>query len=154
MPEEEQPAAAPNSRYIAGRHKDKDRMYSKLDGIKLIRHMEEGGSFESFAGVLEVEVKTLQHWLEIRPNFKRAYDLAWPKFRLYWENQLKGANKNANASVLKMIMQNYFDWHVSDAKNDKDDKEKFTQIVMERLDYGTIKKKTSMDSAPMGSDPS
>lgn len=59
----------------------------------LIEHMSGGLSFESFAGVIGVDLGTMQDWLQAvdkkgepkYPEFIRAKAIAVEKCRLYWE---------------------------------------------------------------------
>lgn len=52
----------------------------------LIKHMAEGLSYESFAGLIGVSIRTLYDW-EIRYKaFAQAKEIAFPKSLLWWEN--------------------------------------------------------------------
>lgn len=51
---------------------------------KLINHMAEGYSFESFAGLVGVSRRTIYNW-EAHPKFKEAKEIGFEKCRLFWE---------------------------------------------------------------------
>jgi hypothetical protein len=61
----------------------------------LVKHMENGDSFESFAAVVRVTQDTLQNWANKHEEFKLAKDHGKAFELLYWENLLKtGASGN------------------------------------------------------------
>lgn len=51
----------------------------------LIEHMESGYSYESFAGVVDVDRDTLYHWEKIHPIFSDAKKKAFSKCLLWWD---------------------------------------------------------------------
>jgi hypothetical protein len=52
----------------------------------IIKHMTFGFSKESYAGVIGVSVVTLFNWINEKPEFKRAVEIAKSRCRLAWEN--------------------------------------------------------------------
>ena len=53
---------------------------------RLIEHMAKGLSFESFAGELQVAIKTLYNWAEANPSFAAAKEVGFARCRVWWEN--------------------------------------------------------------------
>ena len=51
----------------------------------IIEHMEQGYSFESFAGVVGCSNKTLYNWADRNPSFLHAKELGFEKSRKFWE---------------------------------------------------------------------
>lgn len=95
---------------------------------QLLKHMSEGLSFESFAGVIEVSNKTLYAWAEQFPEFLHAKEIGTDKSRIFWESLginhiinksdsestagMGGSSKSRslNASVWIFNMKNRFQW--------------------------------------------
>jgi hypothetical protein len=83
---------------------------------ELIKHMEEGLSFESFAGVVGCCKQTLYTWCENHPEFLDSKKKAFEKNRLFWEKvgvqgMFMGGNENPfNATVWIFNMKNRFNW--------------------------------------------
>ena len=79
---------------------------------RLIEHMSEGLSFESFCGVVECAKDTLYNWARANPEFARAKEIAFEKCRLFWErvgiSGATGANKDFNATSWIFNMKNRF----------------------------------------------
>lgn len=82
----------------------------------LIEHMAKGFSFESFAGLVEVQISTIYNWLELEKDFSEAKNLAFDKSRLFWErigieylvNKYQGDNLNTTLWIFNM--KNRFGW--------------------------------------------
>ena len=91
---------------------------------KLIQHMAEGYSFESFAGVVEVNVDTLHEWAKVHEEFSDSKKIAFAKCQMFWErigitNILNiseslgpgmSSSKSLNASAWIFNMKNRFKW--------------------------------------------
>ena len=56
---------------------------------KLIKHMTEGYSFESFAAIADCCVDTLNEWAKVHPEFSAAKKRAFAKSMVYWEKMGK-----------------------------------------------------------------
>lgn len=56
---------------------------------KLISHMKEGNSFESFGAVVHCTEETLNLWTTKHPSFKYAKELGKRYEMLFWEDLLK-----------------------------------------------------------------
>jgi hypothetical protein len=52
---------------------------------ELIKHMESGLSFESFAGVISVHRDTLYEWAKTHPQFSDAMQIGRSKSLLWWD---------------------------------------------------------------------
>lgn len=85
----------------------------------LIEHMEQGFSFESFAGVAGTTIETLREWSNPnkdnhQPNFVLAKALGFPKCQYFWEDVgikgTKGHYKNFSAPAYIFNMKNRFKW--------------------------------------------
>jgi len=73
----------------------------------LIDHMEEGFTFESFAGVVSVDRDTLYHWCTLHPNFSDAKKIGRNKQLFTDEKLLKALSNGAitgstSAHIFKM----------------------------------------------------
>lgn len=67
----------------AGRPSDYDESYPEM----LIKHMEQGLSFESFGGIVRVSKQTLYSWAEKYPEFLDAKNTGSMLSLLWWEQQ-------------------------------------------------------------------
>ena len=86
----------------------------------LIAHMEQGLSFESFAGVISVNQDTLHEWAKVNPIFSEAKKMAFSKCLLWWEKAgrlglFAGSGKdkkngNINPAIWIFNMKNRFKW--------------------------------------------
>jgi hypothetical protein len=108
----------------------------------LIEHMRQGLSYESFAGLDEVDVciKTLYNWERQFPEFLQAKERAKPKSQLWWEttgknNIISMPGVSLNATVYRMNMINRFGW------KDKAEDDKKIQIGLENLSDDELDKK-------------
>lgn len=82
---------------------------------KLIDHMSQGYSFESFAAVVDVNRDTLYQWKKDHADFSDAVTKAFSKCLLKWEEiGMEGlwGNKNAifSQNVYTFNMKNRFKW--------------------------------------------
>lgn len=91
---------------------------------KLIAHMSEGLSYESFAGLIGTKKQTLYNWEEKHPEFLDAKEQGVDACRLYWEKvgrdnvistsdseyQGGSSSRSLNAAVYRLNMQNRFGW--------------------------------------------
>lgn len=79
--------------------------------------MNDGLSYEAFAGVVSVCTDTLYAWEKAHPEFSDAKKAAVGKGRLFWEKAglggLKGTPeyRNFNSTVWVFTMKNRFKWH-------------------------------------------
>lgn len=106
----------------------------------LEKHLEEGLSFEAFAGVLGVCKQTLYEWEDNFPQFLDAKKRAWEKCRLFWEKKgLEGlfneeqvidegrtrttTKKSMNSTVWIFNMKNRFGWRDRQEIEEKSTKE-------------------------------
>ena len=81
----------------------------------LIEHMSGGLSFESFAGVINVNQDTLHEWVKVWPEFSEAKKLAFAKCQLWWEKVgISGLwstkDSSFNTGVYCFNMKNRFKW--------------------------------------------
>lgn len=82
----------------------------------LIEHMSQGFSFESFAGIIEVNQDTLHEWAKVNPKFSEAKKIAFAKCQVFWEkigitglwSEYQGASLNTGVWVFNM--KNRFKW--------------------------------------------
>lgn len=82
---------------------------------QLIDHMEQGLSYESFAGVVSVSKQTIYDWEKSNPDFLDAKKTGTEKCRLFWEKTgiggLWGSKEaNFNSAVWIFNMKNRFRW--------------------------------------------
>lgn len=82
----------------------------------LIAHMEQGFSFESFAGVLRVSKQTIYNWSEEFPEFLDAKRQGTELSRLWWEKTghngmfMGGKDNPFNSTIWVFSMKNRFGW--------------------------------------------
>jgi hypothetical protein len=79
---------------------------------KLIEHMSEGFSFESFAAVIDVHRDTLYEWAKVYPDFSDVKKMGKDKALLWWEKEGKKGlrEKNFNATVYVWSTKNICKW--------------------------------------------
>lgn len=53
----------------------------------VIDHMEQGFSFESFAGLIGTHKQTIYDWRNTHPEFSDSVKIAFEKCRVWWEKQ-------------------------------------------------------------------
>lgn len=115
--------------------------YKKEYCKMLIDHMEQGLSFEAFAGVVSVSKQTLYDWEKAHPEFLDAKRQGFQKCRLFWEklgldniiNESfgKGQSRSLNASVWIFNMKNRFPDEWRD-KQEVETKAEPVKLVIER----------------------
>jgi transposase-like protein len=111
---------------------------------QLIEHMEQGLSFEAFAGSIGVCKQTLYTWTEEHEEFLDAKKRATEKSRLFWEkmgidniinvSEFKGDSTSLNSAVWVFNMKNRFGWR--DKQPDEHDVvvNNFAKLSDEELD--------------------
>lgn len=81
----------------------------------LIRHMEEGFTFNSFAAKIGVATHTLFNWRKKYPEFQAAFDIGYAKGMYHWEQigkaGITGMLKGFNGWAWFLIMRNRFGWN-------------------------------------------
>ena len=101
----------PEDKLSAGRHTTFKEKYCE----DLIKHMEQGLSFQSFAGVCQVSIQTLYNWSDKHPCFVDAKKIGMSLSMLVWEKiGLKGAVgqiANFNATTYIYETSNRFPEH-------------------------------------------
>lgn len=103
---------------------------------QLIEHMAEGLSFESFAGIIEVNRDSLYEWIKVHQEFSDAKKIAVDKSLHFWEklglNNIinisesesqgegfgRSSSRSLNSSVWIFNMKNRFGWR--DKQPDED----------------------------------
>lgn len=118
-----------------------------------MQHSKGGLSFEAFAGVIEVDRKTLYNWVDAHPEFKQAKEIAWACCLKFWESfgltaamggdityvdpetkeKKKRPIKNFNAAHWIFTMKCRFGWKEPDDTK-KDPAPKPTDIDETKLD--------------------
>jgi len=101
---------------------------------KLIEHMAEGYSFDSFAGIVEVHIDTLYEWAKVHKEFSDAKHIGTAKSMAWWERIGRMGMINEipffNDRIWRLNMINRFRAQWSDGtKNENNDKVK-TEIVV------------------------
>lgn len=80
----------------------------------LIEHMKKGLSFDSFAGIVKVNLDTLYEWGKVHKEFSEAKKLAFEENRIYWEEigiaGMVGKIPGFNATIWIFNMKNRFKW--------------------------------------------
>jgi hypothetical protein len=80
----------------------------------LVKHLEEGLSFEAFAGVCKVAVDTLYEWMKVHPEFSEAKKIGEAGGRLFWEKVgragMTGRVPGFQNAVWIFTMKNRFKW--------------------------------------------
>jgi len=81
---------------------------------EVVLHMEQGFSFDSFAGRIGVSRDTLYEWLKVYPEFSDKVAIAQAKCLLKWEQLglagMLGKVKGFNGGVYAFNMTNRFRW--------------------------------------------
>lgn len=91
---------------------------------QLIEHMSNGYSFDSFAGVVEVNQDTLHEWTKVHEDFSESKKIAFSKSQIFWEKigidnivntsesfgEGQSISKTLNASAWIFNMKNRFKW--------------------------------------------
>jgi hypothetical protein len=76
----------------------------------LVEHMEQGGSFEAFAGRVGCARSTVYAWLERHAEFAEAYEIGKAACLAWWEEVLRrqAAHGTGNATALLFALMNRF----------------------------------------------
>lgn len=82
----------------------------------LMNHMQDGFSFESFAGKVGVCFKTLYNWEKDFPEFLQAKETGRAMQLFHWEGKVMDSLPAgiSNASVLTLAMRNMCGWRMKD----------------------------------------
>lgn len=76
----------------------------------LINYRAQGGSYQGFAGIVDVSIQTLYDWEKEHPDFLDAKKRGKAKHRVYMDNLAKGYMegriKGGNMIVWLMVMKN------------------------------------------------
>lgn len=92
------------------RHYKYDPNYCEL----LIKHMRDGLTFDSFAGIVSVTRATLYEWVKHFPEFSEAKKIGASKSLLFWDKLgvagTAGKLKGFNANSYKFNMMNRHRW--------------------------------------------
>ena len=121
---------------------------------KLIDHMAEGYSFDSFAGIVDVNIDTLYEWAKVHAEFSDAKSIGTAKSMAWWEKIGRMGMINEipffNDRIWRLNMINRFRSKWSDGtKNENNDKVK-TEIVVR---YGNkTDRPVATDSSPDSAD--
>jgi len=102
--------------------------YRKEYPEMLIKHMEEGLSYECFAGLIGVTRDCLYKWEKAHPEFLYAKNMARQKSLLFWEKALRAQSLgklNGNASTLIFTMKCRFGWN--DQPKELEESERYEQ---------------------------
>ena len=87
------------------------REYKEEYNDALVKHMETGRSYETFACKVECDISMLYRWEENFPAWYNAKKIAFAKCLNYWENILIDATSDklkSNASLLIFKLKNSF----------------------------------------------
>jgi len=112
--------------------------------VRLIKWMEKGMSFESFAGDVSVHKDTLYEWVKVHPEFSDAKRQAFAKGQVFWEKMgihgAAGKLKNFNNGAWIFNMKNRFNWRdkqdvVTRDETFKPIKDMSEDEIEDRLDY-------------------
>lgn len=105
--------------------------YKKEYCRKLVDHMSQGLSFESFAGVVHTTKQTLYEWVKKHPDFLDAKHVGQAKSQIFWETiGIKGSCghlEKFNGRSWQANMRNRFDWGGSEM-------DKFFRMIMEKME--------------------
>jgi hypothetical protein len=101
---------------------------------KLVKHMEQGYSFESFGGVISCAKDTLYTLLERHPEFSDAKKLGESKSRLFWERAgiegMNGMIKGFVSGTWIFNMKNRFGWADKQEVTGKDGEPIITAVTV------------------------
>lgn len=114
----------------------------------LIEHMGQGYSFESFAGIIEVNQDTLHEWTKTHDCFSEAKKIAFAKCQNFWESlgikhiinksdsefcgdSGSSKSRSLNAAVWVFNMKNRFKW--KDRQADEADQVNINFTLAEKM---------------------
>ena len=117
---------------------------------KLIDHMAEGYSFDSFAGIVDVNIDTLYEWAKVHADFSDAKSIGTAKSMAWWEKIGRMGMINEipffNDRIWRLNMINRFRSQWSDGtKNENNDKVK-QEIVVRYANRRTNSTDTTSDT--------
>lgn len=117
---------------------------------KLIDHMAEGYSFDSFAGIVDVNIDTLYEWAKVHAEFSDAKSIGTAKSMAWWERIGRMGMINEipffNDRIWRLNMINRFRSQWSDGtKNENNDKVK-QEIVVRYANRRTNSADTTSDT--------
>lgn len=117
---------------------------------KLIDHMAEGYSFDSFAGIVDVNIDTLYEWAKVHVEFSDAKSIGTAKSMAWWERIGRMGMINEipffNDRIWRLNMINRFRSQWSDGtKNENNDKVK-QEIVVRYANRRTNSTDTTSDT--------
>lgn len=117
---------------------------------KLIDHMAEGYSFDSFAGIVDVNIDTLYEWAKVHAEFSDAKSIGTAKSMAWWERIGRMGMINEipffNDRIWRLNMINRFRSQWSDGtKNENNDKVK-QEIVVRYANRRTNSTDTTSDT--------
>jgi len=117
---------------------------------KLIDHMAEGYSFDSFAGIVDVNIDTLYEWAKVHEEFSDAKSIGSAKSMAWWEKIGRMGMINEipffNDRIWRLNMINRFRAQWSDGtKNENNDKVK-QEIVVRYANRRTNSADTTSDT--------
>lgn len=96
----------------------------------LIKHLEEGLMYQTFAAVVNVNIDTIYEWEKKYPSFKEAKEVGKPKFLFYWEKLgmlgIRGKIPHFNTSTWIFSMKNHHGWRNDPEKNLVKETDEFT----------------------------
>ena len=105
---------------LVGRPTKYDEAYPNL----LLKHMEEGLSYQSFAATLGVHVDTLYEWEKVYPEFSEAKKIGKGLLLLFFEKLGRAASagrvENFNATAFVWLSKNMIGWRDKVAITDED----------------------------------
>lgn len=108
--------------------------YKKEFCERLIKHMEDGLSFEAFAGEIGVAIDTVYNWNKKHPEFSEAKKIGTAKSQLFWEKMgrsgVVGKIPGFNTAAWIFNMKNRFNWRDKrEFSGDKDNPVSFAGLV-------------------------
>ena len=127
----------------------------------LVDHMSIGYTYESFAGTINVSVKTLYNWELQHEEFLLAKEIGMAKGQYFWEGLgIMGASGNIasfNTSVWIFMMKNRFGWRDNPDDN-KDAKQmdwsQKLSVAMDEFDKAVREGKFPVEMPDQPSNPS
>lgn len=115
----------------------------------VVKHMEQGYSFETFGAIIDVGRTTLYEWVEVYPEFKKAKQIAMAKCQMWWEKTghegmfMGGKDTPFQAGMWNFNMSARFKW------SQKVESKVDTTVTLEKLigdSMTAIEDKTNADT--------
>lgn len=131
---------------VLGRPTDYRPEYCEM----LIRHMEQGNSFETFAAIVGSTKKTVYNWKNQFPDFLHAFEQGAVLSELWWERQTKNGlfsmnGISMNPTIYRLNMINRFNW------KDKAEEKKVIEIDFAGMTNDDIDKEIAQLEGENGS---